>query len=220
MQIELQPYERSVLEVLALTFTLEPELTAGFAIDLNQLANLFTKIISCPESDFRARRVVVMGLINHAHSLLAGGLQALQAGNPAVWSGCVRGLMEIFGACVLISERPDTASNYLDDKISAGKLYNAAARAHSGLERDIKRLHLIVHPASGAIFAGSRFMDKDTNTAIFAFGLRPLAVFDGREGVIVLANMANLITEKLNDLTLNHKVLSTGKIIVTRLASS
>ena len=147
MQIELQPYERSVLEVLALNFSLERELTVGLAIDLNLLANLFSQVISCPDNEFKAGRVAVMGLLNHAHCLLTGGLQALQASNPAVWSGCTRGLIEIFGACVLISERPDTAPNYLEDRISAGKLYSAAARPHSGLDADIKRLHLIVHVA-------------------------------------------------------------------------
>jgi hypothetical protein len=158
-----------------------------------------------------------MGLINHAHCLLSGGLQALQANNPAVWSGCARGLIEIFGACVLISERPSTTPNYLEDKITAGKLYAAAARAHTGLGRDIKRLHLIVHPASGAIFAGSVVVDNKMSIAAFRFGLRQLDASDGREGVIVLANIADLISRKLKKLISNPAVLSAGKVIIDRI---
>jgi hypothetical protein len=217
MQIELQPYERSVLDVLTLRFSLERDLVVGLAVDLNRLANLFTEIVSCPDREFRAGRIVVMGLINHAHLLLVGGLQALQASNSAVWSGCARGLIEIFGACVLISERPSTTPNYLADKIAAGKLYAAAGRAHSGLARDLKRLHLNVHPASGAIFAGSKVVDKEMSVASFTFGLQPLDASDGREGVIVLANIADLIANKLNDLVSNAHALSTGNAILNRM---
>ena len=148
MQITLLPYEGRTLKALSLKFSLERELTVGFTEDLNLLARLFERVVSYPEPEFKAGRVVIMGLINHVHCLLVGGLQAVEVGNAAVWSACARGLIETLGACVLISERPGTAPNYLEH-VSAGKLYIAAARAHPKLGENIKRLHQIVHPASG-----------------------------------------------------------------------
>jgi hypothetical protein len=81
----------------------------------------------------------------------------------------------------LISERPATAPYYLKH-VSAGKLYTAAARAHPKFGEDIKRLHQIVHPASGAIFAGTTTIDEKKKTAVFDFGLRSPSASDGREG--------------------------------------
>jgi hypothetical protein len=215
MPIELLPYERRALEALTLQFSLERDLTVGFAEDLNLLARLFKQVVSNPEPEFRAGCVVIMGLINHVYCLLIGGLQALEVGNGTVWSACVRGLIESFGACVLISERPCTAPNYLEH-ISAGKLYTAAERGHPGLGGDIKRLHQIVHPASGAIFAGSTMVDKEANIAKFVFGLRAPSAPDGREGVIILANLAQLIAKKFEELVSHQNVHSAGEVIMAR----
>ena len=54
--------------------------------------------------------------------------------------------------------------------------------------------------------------------ARFSFGLRPLSASDGREGVIVLANIAGLIAQKLKELVSNHYVLSAGRAIMNRTA--
>jgi len=215
VQITLMPYEGRALKALALKCSLERELTVGFAEDLNLLARLFEQVVSYPEPEFKAGRVVIMGLINHVHSLLVGGLQAVEVGNSAVWSACARGLIETFGACVLISERPSSAPNYLEH-VSAGKLYIAAARAHPKLGEDVKRLHQIVHPASGAIYAASTPENEEMNTAVFAFGLRQPNASDGREGVIYLANLAVLIAKKFEGLVSNDDVLSSGKVIMDR----
>jgi hypothetical protein len=215
MQIALLPYEGRTLKALAVKFSLERELTVGIAEDLNLLARLFERVVSCPEPEFKAGRVVIMGLINHMHYLLIGGLQAVEVGNVAVWSACARGLIETFGACVLISERPGTAPNYLE-QVSAGKLYTAAARAHPKFGGDIKRLHQIVHPASGAIFAGSTPIDEEKKTALFHFGLRSPSASDGREGVIFLGNLATSIVKQFSVLVSNDDVLSAGKVIMDR----
>ena len=160
-----------------------------------------------------------MGLINHVHCLLVGGVRAVEAGNAAVWSACVRGLIETFGASVLISERPGTVPSYLEH-VSAGKLYGAAERGRPGLGGDIKRLHKIVHPMSGAIFAGSTPINEETKTAIFTFGLSPPGASDGREGIIILANLAALIAKKFEELVSNHAVLSAGKVIMIRTSKA
>jgi hypothetical protein len=210
VQITLMPYEGRTLKALVLKCRLERELTVGLAEDLNLLARLFERVVSHPGPEFRAGRVVIMGLINHAHCLLVGGLQAIEVGNPAVWSACARGLIETFGACVLISERPGSAPNYLEH-VSAGKLYAAAARAHSKLGEDLKRLHQIVHPASGAIYAASTPVNEKMRTAVFAFGLRQPNASDEREGVIYLANLAILIAKKFEGLMSNDDVLSVSE---------
>ena len=90
MQIKLQPYEWHTLEALAAKFSLERDLTVGIAKDLNSLARQFDQVVSCPDPEFKAGRVVVMGLINHVHLLLFGGLQAVEVGNVAVWSNSFR----------------------------------------------------------------------------------------------------------------------------------
>jgi hypothetical protein len=218
-QIALLPYERRTLETLERKFSLERELTIGFAEDLNLLARLFERVVSSSEPEFKAGRVVIMGLINHVHHLLVGGLQALEVGNGTVWSACVRGLIETLGACVLISEQPGRAPNYLE-RVSAGKLYTAAARSNPKLREDIKRLHQSVHPGSGAILAGSTVVNEAMNTAVFDFGLRQPSASEGREGVIFLANLAVLIVMKFEGLVSNHDVLSAGKVFMDRTSKA
>jgi hypothetical protein len=158
LQIELFPYERHSLETLERDFGVERETVVGFAQSLNALRKIFEKVLGGAGDEFRGGRIVIMGFINHAHHLLAGGLQALEAGNGVVWSACVRGLMETFGACVMISERPESVTNHLEH-VSAGKLYNAAKRVMPGLGADIERLHKIVHPGSGAVYSGFKVVD-------------------------------------------------------------
>ena len=152
-QIELFPYERRSLEALERAFGVERETILGFAQSLNALRKMFEDLANDGGQEFRAGRVVIMGLVNHAHQLFAGGLQALEAGNGVVWSAVVRGLMETFGACVMIEEKPQSVANHLEH-VPAGKLLNAAERGRPGLGDDIRRLHKIVHPGPGAIYSG------------------------------------------------------------------
>jgi hypothetical protein len=215
LQIKLFPYERHSLETLEREFGVERETVVGFAQSLNALRKLFEKVVGGPEQEFRGGRVVIMGLINHAHHLFAGGLQALEAGNGVVWSACVRGLMETFGACVMISEKPKTVTNHLEH-VSAGKLSNAAERGRPGLGADIKRLHKIVHPSSGAIYSGFKVVDDKERSVDFKLGLRQPEPNEGREAVNVLANLAAFLEEKLEALANNEEVLSTGNVVMVR----
>ena len=215
MQIELFPYERRALEALEPAFALEKETAVGFALSLNRIRRLFETVIGGPEDEFRGGRVVMMGLINHAHHLLAGGLQALEVGNGVVWSACVRGLIETFGACVIISEKPDTVTNHLE-RVSPKKLYDAAERGSPGLGGDVKRLHQIVHPASGAIYSGFTVADGKERSVNFKLGLRQIEPNEGREGVTMLANLAGLLEEKLAVLVNDPKVLLAGKPVLIR----
>jgi hypothetical protein len=213
MQITLFPYERQVLETLEQTFELERELVVDFALSLNDLVRLFKEVACRSEMQFREGCVVLLGLVNHTHHLLNGGMQALHVGNGPVWSCCVRGLMEIYGACVLISERPRTAPNYLKH-VAAGKLRAAAERGHPGLKDDIYRLDQIVHPAAGAIYAGFQPVDTEAYFVHARFGLRAPTLDEGREGATVLANIASLIVEKLKELAGHSDVLTQGKLIM------
>lgn len=215
MQIGLFPYERHSLETLEREFGVERQTVVGFAQSLNALRRLFEKVVSGPEHEVRDGRVVIMGFTNHVHHLLAGALQALEAGNTVVWSACVRGLIETFGACVMISERPESVTNHLRD-VSAGKLYNAAERGSPGLGGDIKRLHKIVHPASGAVYSGLKVVDDKERSVDFRLGLRHPEPNEGREAVTVLANLAAFLEEKLTALANNPKVLSAGKVVMVR----
>jgi hypothetical protein len=213
--IGLQPYERQALEVLETAFTLERSLVVELAQCLSQLYILFGQVGSGGDSTIKTGRVVVLGLINHTHHLLVGGLHALQFGNGQVWSACARGLMETFGACVLISEKPRTAPNYVEH-IKPGRLRAAAERAQPGLGRDIDRLNCIVHPSSRAIYAGFRFVDPVARSVQIRFGLQSPTVEAGREGVVVLSNLAKLLLEKLKTLSSNAQVLVSGKTIAVR----
>ena len=215
MQIALQPYERRLLEALESKFDVERDIRVGIAKDLNSLARLFDKVVSRPEPEFKAGCVVIMGLINHVHCLLVGGLQAVESGNAAVWSNCARGLIETLGACVLISQSPLSAPGFLQ-YVSPVKLYSAAESARRGLKGDVKRLHQIVHPASGAIYASRQSVDTATNTATFEFGMRQPSAAEGREGVIYLGNLAVFIVEKFEELSSNNAVLSAGSVVMER----
>jgi len=139
----------------------------------------------------------------------------LEAGNGVVWSACVRGLIETFGACVMISERPGSVTNHLEH-VSAGKLSNAAERGRPGLGADIRRLHKIVHPGSGAVYSGFKVVDDQGHLVDFKLGLRQPEPRDGREGVIVLGNLAYYLEEKLEALAGNEKVLSAGRVVMVR----
>ena len=215
MQIELLPYERHSLETLKYQFGVEVEIIDGFAQSLNALREICDKVVKGTQNEFRAGRVVVMGLTNHAHHLLAGGLQALEVGNGVVWSNCVRGLMETLGACVMILERPAAVTAHLD-LVPAGKLLNAAERGLPGLGPDIRRLHRVVHPGSGAVFAGFESVDDKGHSANFEFGLRHPKPSDGREGMIVLANLAHYLQMKLEAIANDERALSAGKVVMIR----
>jgi hypothetical protein len=215
MAIEPFSDERDVLEGLERAFTLERDLVIGIAQDFNALASMFEKVATDGENEMAAGRVVVLGLINHTHQLLIGGLHSLQVGNGHVWSACVRGLMEIFGACVLILENPQIAPNFLQH-VKAGKLRAAAERGKPGLGTDIDRLNEIVHPGPRAILAGIKAADVETRSAHFHFGLKLPTVYEGREGVIVLGNLADLIVGKLNALSSKSEALLSGKTKVIR----
>src|SRR5271169_1139873 len=119
MKPELFSYEHNLLDFLEQKFALEDRQGLERSFDL--LRTLFQKIIKERDTELRAGHVVILGFINHTHHLLIGGLQSVRDGNGPVWSLCVRALMETFGACVLILERPHTAPNYLTERRQAGK---------------------------------------------------------------------------------------------------
>jgi hypothetical protein len=215
MHIELLPYERKTLEALEKQFQLPRERVVGLALSLNDITRLFEEVAGDGTDEFRAGRVVLAGFLNHAHHLLNGGLQALLVGNAPVWSACVRGLMETFGACVLISEQPEKAPNYLEH-VKAGQLRAAAERGRTGLGSDIDRLNQIVHPVSGAIFANIVPISLDERSVSIRFGLHARTPDESREGFVVLANLATLLAEKLEHLRSRPEVLSSGKPTLIR----
>ena len=215
MQITLYPYERQALEALEHSFEIDRKIVIAFAKSLDELTNLFKEIAYGPEKQFHAGRVVLLGLSNNAHHLLNGGMQALQVGNGVVWSACVRGLIEIYGACILISEHPGKAPNLLE-YVKAGKLRAAAERECHGLKGDIDRLDQIVHPLSGAIYAGVKPICTERHTVNVGFGLKIPTIEEAREATTVLANMATLIIEKLRALSVRNEVLSAGKLVMIR----
>ncbi len=216
MQITLLPYERQALEALEQMFALERDLVIRLAESMNTLASLFDEVACSSNIQFAEGRVVLVGLVNHAHHMLSGGLQALHVGNGPVWSCCVRALMETYGACVMISECPGNTPNHLKH-IKAGKLRAAAERGNPGLKNDIHRLDQIVHPASGAIYAGFRPSDLDAHCAHAQFGLRAPSLEEGHEAVVVLANIASLIVEKLKSLANRSDILTQGKLVMNRV---
>lgn len=215
MQIRLFPYERKVLEAFEREFALQREPVVGFAQSLNAIASMYELLVREGNDEFRAGRVVLIGFLNHAHHLLNGGLQALQVGNGPVWSACARGLIETFGACVLISERPDSAPNHLTH-VKAKKLRDAAERGKPGLGKDIDRLNQIVHPASGAVYASVDVINLDEKSVRTRCGLHPPTANEANEGFVVLANLAALIVKKLEHLRSRPEVLSAGKPVWIR----
>lgn len=213
MQIPLLPYERHVLEALEIKFKLDRALVVQFAGSLSSLTDLFTLVIHSGEGCFREGRVALAGFINHAHHLLFGGLSALDQGNGHVWSACVRGLMETYGACVIVKESPGMVPNFISGGIKAGKLKGAAERACPGLKNDMDRLSRIVHPSSGAIFAGLRVKNRDERIAVLQYGLQQPDLEAGHEGVVVLANLASKIVARLKHLSSSPDVLNAGGIL-------
>jgi hypothetical protein len=81
-------------------------------------------------------------------------------------------------------------------------------------------LHQIVHPAAGAIFAGIQSRDEEAQTAVFKFGLFLPSNSEGREGVVVLANLADSLVKKFSKLTSCGAVLSAGKVVMDRTSNA
>jgi hypothetical protein len=216
MQVALMPYERRVLESLESRFELERELTGGIALSLRDLREAFDRVLHDGASEFRQGRVAVVGFVNHAHHLLIGGFNALDQGNGPVWSACVRGLIETVGACFLVGEQPARAPNFLEDRVTAGKLRAAAERACPGLGKDLDRLNNIVHPASRAVFAGFRAVDVESRGALVQYGCEQAERAEGREGVIVLGNLAHELSTRLEELSKRSAVLNAGRIVMVR----
>jgi hypothetical protein len=215
MKLKLVSYESRVLEFLEREYSLDSELVNGFASSLVDLRTLCRQVALPADGEFRAGRIVTMGLTNNVHLLLIGGLRSLEDGNGVVWSQSVRALMEIMGACMLIQEKPAYAPTLLDH-IKAGKLYAAAERARPGLSSDIKRLHTIVHPGAGAIYVGHRIANEHDRNAVFTYGLLRYPQDEVCEGATVLGNMAFYIVEKLKLIVSDTTALSMGKIIMKR----
>jgi hypothetical protein len=210
--VHLMPYEIESLSWVAKNFELEEGIVQGFGESLNKLAVFYLETLT-KTPEYREGRVVIMGLLNHAHHLLAGGLQSIESGNAIIWSACVRGLIEVFGATVLIREQPGKVVNHLG-QLSAGKLYAAAVRMRPGFKEDLERLHSAVHPGSSSMYAGVEPTGHETHEVRLEFGLRRLKKEEGREAVIVLANMAGLLEESFRDLATDPKILSTGRVIM------
>jgi hypothetical protein len=215
MKISLFEYERAALERVNGLFAPDPDLVQASAATLKMLRDIFDHLTK-PEADYRSGRVAVIGLTNHTHHLFVGGLQSLVEGNAHVWSACLRGLIETFGACVMIEESPQIAPNFLGDNIKAGKLRAAAERAQPGMGADLDRLNSIVHPASGAVHAGFAVLDRENRIAGLQFGYRVQTQHDGCEGVAALANTTILITERIERIAQNDTILSAGKTIMVR----
>ena len=210
--IHLMPYEIDNLHWVAANFDVNEEVIQGFGSSLSALAALYLAVVKdAPEH--REGRVVMLGLLNHARHLLVGGLSSLVSGNGIVWSACLRGLIEVFGATVLIRQKPGKVVNHLGE-LSAGKLYSAAQRARPEFKADLARLHSVVHPGSMSMYAGVEPTDLETHEVRLEFGLRPLKKDEGREAVVVLANMAALLQESLEPLTKDSEVLAAGRVIM------
>ncbi len=208
----LMPYEIDSLKWVAENFDVEEEILQGFASSLSALAWLYLQTLK-DAKEFREGRVVILGLLNQAHHWLTGGLTALESGNGVVWSACLRGLIEVFGSTVLISENPGKVVNHLGE-IAAGKLYSAAHRSRPGFKADLERLHSVVHPGARSMYLGVEPTNLETREVRLEFGLRALKKAEGREAVIVLANMAGLLEESLGAIATNPVVLQTGRIVM------
>jgi hypothetical protein len=213
LKLSLISYERDLFEFIDKELAVDRALLMGFAVTLDCLRRLFQDLLTETLDEMRAGCVVVMGLLNHTHHLLIGGLQGPRDGNSAVWSLCARSLMETFGACVLTSERPETAPNYLALGSKAGKLRAAAERAQPGLANDISRLNEIVHPGSRAILFGFQMVNVEQRTAGLQYGLRRPSLAEAKEAVTVLENLATLIGNKLKLLSRMPIVLEAGKVV-------
>jgi hypothetical protein len=84
--LSLIAYERDLFEYMDKELGVERALLMGFAVTLDCLRRLFQGLLTGMHDEMRAGYVVVIGLINHEHHLLIGGLQSLRDGNGPVWS--------------------------------------------------------------------------------------------------------------------------------------
>lgn len=212
-------HEAELLDLLRASFDLSDALLTAFAESFRRLYETYSSVLLSSQ-DIHSGRVALVGLTNHTQLLVVGGLRAINDGNAHVWSCCARGLIETFGACVMISERPSLAPALLDHGIKAGKLRAAAERAQPGLGPDVDRLNLIVHPASRAIYSGIHPTDLAERMAAFKFGVLRAPREESLEGITVLANLAALLADRLSTLAEDPLVLEAGKRVMIRTPGS
>ena len=151
MQVKLIPYERRVLESLESKFQLEGEIIVGIAFSLEALRASFERVLpttvrgrSSDRGESRLRGSSTMRTTSSLGASTPSSPRQMGRYGPPVFAG----LIETYGACVLITEKPGCAPKFLGDRIKAGQFRAAAERGCPGLGGDIDRLNNIVHPAS------------------------------------------------------------------------
>lgn len=182
------------------------------------LRALTIRVLEGTGPDMHEGAMVLLGMLSHTNLWLLGAVQQLTQGNGALWSACIRGLMEAFGAIALVTETPDRIVAFVDRGVKAGKLRAAAERARPGLGGDIDRLSRIVHPGDRAVFAPYTAINDAKRHAVFIYGPSQFPTAETQEGGIVVVNIGDLIVDAVRSLLDRHPdVLGKGKIFMQKL---
>lgn len=192
---------------------LDPQFRKTFSLAFEVLRNLYL-IVADKHRDAHQGQIALLGLINHTYNLAFGSLRQLQDGNSHVWSACVRGLIETFGLLVYVQEKPNKLPSVLEHGIPAGKLRAAAERGSPGLGEDIDRLSNIVHPGKQAVYAGFRITNEKERLALFQLGPIKVTTNEATEALLVIANVTNLITQRIRAIVHETpELLRLGKMV-------
>ena len=208
---------RAVADLQAKYTDLPAGLCDALRDQFKSLKMLFRKVADADDDHVFQGQVVLMGMLNRTYELFLGSIQQLVQGNGHVWSACLRGLIETFGAMVYISERPDSLPSFSGRGITAGRLRAAAERGRPGLGKDLSRLNDVVHPGDRSIFAGSTVVDETERQVVFGLGLQDFASDDIQEGATATNNICSLIVQRTEALINSRPgVLRSGKSIGQR----
>ncbi len=186
----------------------------NFAERFRQLRDLFERF---EDRELHEGALCLIGQIDHVYDFFLGGLQQISEGNPHVFSACARGLIEGFGALVLIEEKPDSIPQFLEGRMQAGKIRSAAERGSPGLKAHLKRLDETVHPSRYSIHAGFRGEGSKTD---YTLGPQPLRDEEARSAGSFIVRVCRLFCDRLERIISRREdVLTFGKVLLSKANS-
>jgi hypothetical protein len=167
---------------------------------------LLTEVTEVSPQHLHLGQLALLGAVYRTHELLLGGLEQVARGHKHVWAGCLRGLVETFGALAFATDAPDRLTSLVTGPgIGVGKLREAAKRRMRDLREDVDWLDSIVHPGTTSFFLGVRIIDEAERRTLFGIPPAPLSHEEVARAVDALIGVCQLIQKEIGKFLTDHR---------------
>jgi hypothetical protein len=212
--VPLSASEVSVIENLQARSAAVP---AEYIVEVKRILQrnraLLTEVTEVTPQHLHLGQLALLGAVYRTHELFLGGLEQVARGHKHVWAGCLRGLVETFGALAFAADAPDRLTSLVTGHgIGAGKLREAAKRRIRDLREDVDWLDSIVHPGTTSFSLGVRIVDERERRTLFGIPPAPLSDKEGARAVDALVGVCQLIQKEIwKFLTEHRSALTVGE---------